>query len=520
MNLLGVTQGSNLRIFLRLAELLKGPLGLSDISAYVADSQEFHSLLPKEPMLADSSVRLLKEWEIFGEGRERRPDWDALLDWESRMGDPVLWNALMADRRIFFGRKCKYRQDYRPRFSHLQMAGILQAALERIEEFLNRSSPDVIIGFGTSTLGDYLFYRFAKSRGIAYLQLKATKIGNYVSLNDDAMALSGHIEFLLNHSDNIQASSLQVAREHLASIRKKGVRYEGSIKSHVQLRLMYGLIAVSRGAIRDIRNQLHPEVRNDNHVESAMQGALHSNWIQPLRATYTSLRLRNKLVFQEQLADQPRFAFYPLHFEPEVSLQVFGRPFQNQIEVVRNLAASLPCGMILLVKEHPRSLGFRPYEYYRKLLEIPNVRLVSPSISTHAVIRHSSLVAVVSGSTGLEAAVMGKPVLTFGIPTYRRLCASMVRQVCSMHDLANDVRTAMETHRLNEAELELFFAAHVTGAVPVDLYSVLLGKPGRHSEGRESMTVAERLQEDYRRLTDYCVARIRDEVGKVIRHAD
>ncbi len=520
MNLLGVTQGSNLRVFLRLADLLKGPLGLSNISAYVADSQEFHSLRPKEPMLADSSVQLLKEWEIFVEGLERKPDWDALLDWESRIGDPVLWNAIMADRRIFFGRKCKYRQDYRPRFSHLQMVGILQAALERIEEFLNQISPDVIIGFGTSTLGDYLLYRFAKTRGIAYLQLKATKVGNYVSLNDDAIAISSHIESLLNHPENIPAASLRVAREHLASIRQKGVRYEGAIKSHVRLRPISGLIAFGRGAIRDIRNQLHPEVRNDNHVESAMQSALHSYWIQPLKAAFTSLRLREKFIRQEQLADQPRFAFYPLHFEPEVSLQVFGRPFQNQIELVRNLAASLPCGMLVLAKEHPRALGFRPYGYYRKLLEIPNVRLVSPSISTHAVIRYSSLVAVVSGSTGLEAVVMGKPVLIFGIPTYRRLSTSMVMQVCSMHELANNIRAAMEMHRLNEAELELFFAAHIKGAVPVDLYSVLLGKPGRHSEGRESMTVAERLQEDYRRLTDYCVARIRDEVGKVIRHGD
>ena len=514
MNLLGVTQGSNLRVFLRLAELLKGPLGLSDISAYVADSQEFHSLRPKEPMLLDSSVQLLKEWEIFGEGLERKPDWDSLLDWESRIGDSVLWNALMADRRIFFGRKCKYRQDYRPRFSHLQMAGILQVALERIDEFLNRSSPDVIIGFGTSTLGDYLFYRFAKSRSIAYLQLKATKIGNYVSLNDDAITLSGHIESLLNHPENIPAASLQVAREHLALIRKKGVRYEGAIKSHVRLRPMYGLIAVGRGAIRDIRNQLHPEVRNDNHVENAMQGALHSNWIQPLKAAYTSLRLRDKLISQGQLTDQPRFAFYPLHFEPEVSVQVLGRPFQNQIEVVRNLALSLPAGMKLLVKEHPRALGFRPLGYYRKLVEIPNVCLVDPRLATHQVICHAALVAVISGSTGFEAAVLGKPVIIFGLPTYGNLPLNMVRQITSLHQLGNEIRDLLAEFHTEEAVLERFVAGHIAGAVPVDLYSVLLAKRGRHSERREGVSYEEQRRQDYRALADYCASRINAEVAR------
>lgn len=514
MKLLGVTQGSNLRVFLRLAELLKEPLGLNGVSAYVADSKEFYSLHPKEPALRDSSVRLLKEWEIFGEGLGRKPDWDALLAWESSIGDPVLWNALMADRRIFFGRECKYRQDYRPRFSHLQMAGILQAALERIEEFLNRSTPDVIIGFGTSTLGDYLFYRFAKSRGIAYLQLKATKIGNYVSLNDDAIAISKHIESLLNHPENIPTASLQVAREHLASIRQKGVRYEGAIKSHVRLRPISGLIALGRGVIRDIRNQLHPEVRNDNHVESAMQGAAHSYWIQPLKAAYTSLRLRDKLIRQDQLADQPRFAFYPLHFEPEVSVQVFGRPFQNQIEVVRNLALNLPAGMKVLVKEHPRALGFRPLGYYRRLLEVPNVRLVDPHLATNQLIRHAALVAVISGSTGFEAAVLGKPVIVFGLPTYGNLPRNMVRQITSLHELGNEIRDLLAGFHTEEAVLERFVAGHIAGAVPVDLYSVLLAKPGRHSEGREGVSYEERRSQDYRALADYCASRITAEVAR------
>ena len=510
MKLLGITQGSNLRVFLRLAGLLKEPLGLNGVSAYVADSQEFYSLRPKEPTLRDSSVQLLKEWEIFGEGLERKPDWDALLDWESSIGDPVLWNALMADRRIFFGRKCKYRQDYKPRFSHLQMAGILQAALERIEKFLNQTSPDVIIGFGTSTLGDYLLYRFAKSKGIAYLQLKATKIGNYVSLNDDAIAISGHIESLLNNPENIPAASLRVAREHLASIRQKGVRYEGAIKSRERLRPIAGLIALGRGVIRDIRNHLHPEVRNDNHVESAMRSVLHSYWIQPLKAAYTSLRLRDKLICQGQLVGQPRFAFFPLHFEPEVSVQVLGRPFQNQIEVIRNLALNLPIGMKVLVKEHPRALGFRPLDYYRKLLEIPNVLLVDPRLATQQVIRHAALVAVISGSTGFEAAVLGKPVVVFGSPTYSGLSATMVRTVGSLHELGSEIGDLFYEYRIDEEALERFIAAHITGSVPIDFYSALLSKANRHSDGREGVSIDVRAQEDFAKLTAYAVRRIQE----------
>ncbi len=74
MNLLGVTQGSNLRVFLRLAELLRKPLGLSTVSAYVADSQEFYALAAKEPVLSDPVMPILKEWEITQKGSRGRPD--------------------------------------------------------------------------------------------------------------------------------------------------------------------------------------------------------------------------------------------------------------------------------------------------------------------------------------------------------------------------------------------------------------------------------------------------------------
>jgi hypothetical protein len=248
-----------------------------------------------------------------------------------------------------------------------------------------------------------------------------------------------------------------------------------------------------------------------------MYNALYMNFIQPIKFALLSLRLKNKLIQYENLENHHPFVFFPLHFEPEVSLQVFGRPFQNQIEVIRNLALSLPAGMNLLVKEHPRSLGFRPYGYYRRLLEIPNVRLVDPLLSTHLVIRHATLVAVISGSTGFEAAILGKPVITFGLPTYRDLTRNMIRQVNSLHELGTEIKSLLEEFQTDEAALERFLAAHISGAVPIDLYSVLLGKQGRHSEGREKLSEAERRELDYRSLVEYCSKRISAEATYLLK---
>ena len=51
-----------------------------------------------------------------------------------------------------------------------------------------------------------------------------------------------------------------------------------------------------------------------------------------------------------------------------MSLSVQSRSYLNQIEVVRNIAQSLPVGWQVLIKEHPASMGRRPVSYYQKLL--------------------------------------------------------------------------------------------------------------------------------------------------------
>lgn len=513
MKILGVTQGAGLTVYLRLVDMLAREFPTFEGAAYVSDSLAYRSIEPREPRLRDGRLKLLFEWDITSASKHTEPDWDYLREQEQSLGDPVLWNVLLADRRIFFGRSCKFRQDYRPRFDHDQMGAILTVALRQILAFVDDFRPDVVIGFGTATFGDYLLYRIAKVRGIPYLLLKSTKIGNYVSLNDDAVALSAHIKDVLHGRQHLDPITLDEARRHIRSIRERGVRYEGALKSAAKVRFVSGARGLAAGLVRELKTALDPVVRSDNHVDSTLSHAWHANFRQPLSAAFIRYRLKGAILQLKDLETLAGYAFFPLHFEPEVSIQVFGRPFQNQIELVRNLALALPVGMLLVVKEHPRSVGFRPLGYYRKLLDIPNVRLVDPQIPTHVVTRGSSLVAVISGSTGLEAAICGKPVLVFGTPTYNALSDQMICRVSDLHSLGSDIRDLLSRYASDETKLEEFVGAHIQGSVPIDLYSVLLGKQGRVNEGRTTMSEEEKRRTDYDQLSRYVVRRISDVAG-------
>lgn len=111
--------------------------------------------------------------------------------------------------------------------------------------------------------------------------------------------------------------------------------------------------------------------------------------------------------------DQP-FAFYPLHVEPEIAMHVLSPEFFAQHAAIAAIARDLPPGVQLVVKDHVAAVGRRPTDFYAQLSELKNVVMVDMTELGLEVVRRAALVFTITGSSGFEAAAMGKPVITFG----------------------------------------------------------------------------------------------------------
>jgi hypothetical protein len=71
--------------------------------------------------------------------------------------------------------------------------------------------------------------------------------------------------------------------------------------------------------------------------------------------------------------------------EHEVSLLCYSKPYLNQIEIIKQVKLSLPIGYVLLIKEHPWSVGKRKLSYYKKNLNITRVYFVPSNFYQHNV---------------------------------------------------------------------------------------------------------------------------------------
>lgn len=107
------------------------------------------------------------------------------------------------------------------------------------------------------------------------------------------------------------------------------------------------------------------------------------------------------------------FVFVGLHKQPEASVDVLGRYYEDQFQNINNLWRALPSGWDLIIKEHAVAIGDRSSSFYKKLQALPNVYLVDENVPSYEIIKKASLVATVSGSIAYEAALMDVPSVTF-----------------------------------------------------------------------------------------------------------
>lgn len=183
----------------------------------------------------------------------------------------------------------------------------------------------------------------------------------------------------------------------------------------------------------------------DPHDPTAVQSRWHTLKVAGTeewnRIAYRKVR---RAQLSEELLAKP-FVLYALHKQPESSIDVIGRYYEDQNALVQAIWRSLPSGWSLYVKEHTNAIGDRSPQFYEALQSKPQLVVLDEKISANALLTACRAVFTVSGTIAYEAGMQGVPAFTFApmffnsFPSCRRITIDDLRDSDDLQSLISQL---------------------------------------------------------------------------------
>lgn len=445
---------------------------------YVSDKFFF-----KKQNIIDNSIRYLKEWNITEKLSTFELNTELISELENKyFTDESFWNCLNIDRRIFLGKYAKNKQNYEPNYEYEDLLKLFQQFANNIENFFDEIKPNILVGLSPSTLGEYLFFKIAKQKKIPFHILRSAKFKNYQTFTLSMFEEYPNIKSSyngFNQFKDIDQKMMIEAKDYLESFSNCSLPYEGNVKTQKKYEIFKMIYFVNyfKFLIKDLLMINHK--RDHHNHELFGLKYLFDNPIRNYKIRSQKQFFKYRTIQKLSTIKEKKYIFFPLHAEPEIAILNFSRRYQNQIEVIRNIALQMPSEYKLLVKEHPRNIGRRKNGYYKKILSIPNVDFVDHALPSREVVKASKLVIVLSGNIGFEAILCKVPAISLGNAMYNMLPKNMMNHLKTMNDLHSEIIHTIHSYNYSEEELLKYLYAIISNSFPLDLYTVLLNKDNR-----------------------------------------
>lgn len=300
----------------------------------------------------------------------------------------------------------------------------LELQLRWVENIFNEFNPDIVFTIGRNYLIKNAAAQIALSGNTPIRTLVKSRLGNYHHMTRNfGYGTEKRIEKYVDrpHDDEeLEEAKAWCQRfreqEHFTSL------YDARAQKRVQRDKLFTTEEVVKNLFGAVTRLAKKTVRRS---KTKYRGLLRANYFNShfpsvvrwqSRVAYNRLKYLYANPFEQSLPNN-RFIYVPLHTLPESSTLTLSTEYYES-DLIRFMSKELPAGVKIGVKENPNMVGMRPFKYYKKIDQLPNVCLLDPEIESKQLIQHCQGVAGISGTALLEAATLGKPTHAFGYPEF------------------------------------------------------------------------------------------------------
>ncbi|WP_016939517.1 MULTISPECIES: hypothetical protein [Nitrosopumilus] len=348
-----------------------------------------------------------------------------------------IWSIVYADRYF-------YKYNLYHNFSRNEILQLVQAECKLYEQIIDEIKPSFLIIYPFNDFRQELLYKMCKRKGTRIMTLSYTRI-NYKFMLSEITDKTDQKFIFDSTDDDVPAKSFEELNEYFKKypkIVKQYVKNKNPFKEKLKIGFSFFLKTYNSEYKKLYRNIGRTRFNIfKNEINIIYNSYLVKNFFKKNSLT--------KISFKEN------FIYFPIHFEPERSITDPALYYTNQIELITHIAKSLPVDYCLCVKEHPaQSLtGWKNLDFYKQIHKLPNVKLLHPAFSQEDILQKCSLVITIVGSTGMEALLYQKPVITFGDTIYSEI--SSVNKVTDITTLPELIQNSLK-QKVNLKELNAF----------------------------------------------------------------
>ena len=375
-------------------------------------------------------VNFTKEWYFWEHitGIKKEIDIEFLKKFENKY-KINLWEVAFTERAFY-----KYNPFYQ--FSRNEILSIFEQECKFFEKVLNEVKPNFLIIKTTDLHRNHLLSEMCRSAGIKILMLSASRLGYRSSISSQSDKIDLDLDEKIKNEIDVKSF------DELKKYFKKYNKYQQSKK----IDSGGTSISFTKKILQSIR--WLTKTFNDEYKEDYVHYGVSSySVIREYVSILLNEKIRKRFIdkkFVNELPLNEKFLFFPLHVQPERNVDIDAPFYANQIQVIANISKALPVDFKLYVKEHPQMnlRHWREISDYKEIMELPNVKLIHPSVDPKLLLDKCSIAINIAGTAGLEAALYEKPSIVFSDVVYASLPS--VYRLKSLEELPTAIRESLK----------------------------------------------------------------------------
>lgn len=328
-----------------------------------------------------------------------------------------------------------------------QNVRFLELGYRRVIDVLDTFNPDVILDTEDSELLRNIIHEVASVKKIPYITIDYTKFEKYkIPSFNLGLSTPEYLKESYQYHLSLPMSGLKAEIEYIEDFRSRErimpVEFVNTSTSQYDADSFY---KSAKSIIGFLVAWFDTFIIGGNLNFKYFRKILFVNPFK-LGIYFLTVTLKRQYLFRSNSffdlpCEKDSYVYMPLHVIPESTTFVKAPFFVDELNLIIQVAKSLPIGWVLYVKEHQAMVGERSLSFYKKVRRIPNVKLVDFKRyrDPKPWIENSMGVVTISGTAAYEAALFGKRSIVFAdVPFSLVDGVSIVRSFLELPDFISE----------------------------------------------------------------------------------